>query len=82
MNKQEIDAMLDAQRAYEKARVSAYFGTADMNPRAYQFVKLTTLRAIERVLGIESKLVGDGSYATYQLEYRGCLFQAAAGRAD
>lgn len=74
--------MLDAQRAYEKARVAAYFGTADMQPRAYQFVALPTLRAVERALGIEARLSGEGSYATYQLEYGGCLFQAPAGRAD
>ena len=82
MNKQEIDAMLEAQRAYEKARVAAYFGTDDMKASMYQFVKLPTLRAIERALCVEAKRVGEGTYSTFQLEYGGCLFQAPAGRAD
>lgn len=82
MNKKEIDAMLDAQLGYEAARVAAYFGTEDMRPSLYQFVQRGTLRAIERALGCEAKLIGEGSCATYQLEYRGCLFQAIAGRAD
>lgn len=82
MNKQEIDAMLDAQRAYEKARVGAYFGTADMEPRMYQFVKLGTLRSIERALGAEARLVDEGTRPAFQLEYGGCVFQSSAGRAD
>lgn len=82
MNKQEIDAMLEAQREYEKARVTAYYGTPDMDPRSYQFVSLPTLRAVERAVGTEAKLAGEGPYATYQIEYGGCLFQAPAGRAD
>lgn len=82
MNKQEIDAMLDAQQAYEKARIAAYYGTDDFQPRAYQFVKLPTLHAIERALGVEAVMAGEGAYSTYQIEYRGCLFQAPTGRAD
>lgn len=82
MNKKEIDAMLEAQLGYEKARMAAYFGTEDMRPSLYQFVQRGTLRAIERALGCEARLIGEGSCATYQLEYGGCLFQASAGRAD
>lgn len=82
MNKQDIDTMINAQREYEKARVNAYFGTEDMCPRLYQFVQRGTMRTIERVLNVKAKLVGEGTAATYQLEYEGCVFQSPAGRAD
>lgn len=82
MRKEDVDAMLAAQRAYEEARRAAYRDAGDFSTTLYQFVALPALRALERAVGAKARLEGEGTYATYRLEYGGCVFQAPAGRAD
>lgn len=82
MKKHELDAMLEAQRNYEKARFIALYGTGEERPKTYQFVDRKQISEIARATGMDIKLTGEGTIATYQLEYDGCLFQAPAGRAD
>ena len=81
VNKQQLDSWLAAKADYDKARSLAVFGRADV-PHMYEWVEPNVMSAIERCVGMTSKLRGDGALATRVLDYSGCTFQCAAGRAD
>ena len=82
MKVSDIDAMIDAQFDYERKRILVYHGEEAEPDCVYQFVTRDALRDISGVTGIRARLLGTGGYATAQIEYKGCVFQAPSGRAD
>lgn len=70
-----IDRMIEAQFAYETARLEAYgYANAPVTHVA-QFVSAEQMREIEDAVGMRSRVTGHGAYAVRILDYRGCIFQ-------
>ena len=82
MKREALDAAIRAHFAAEAAWRLAETGEENIPGHVYRFVSLPVLHEIERVTGAHARPEGGGTYASYLLDYGGCVFQAARKEAD